>query len=75
MKPCHSRSVEVDMGKERDRGDKSYNCYFGWPDSLKDFEELGLKALMRIQGLVWRNQQTLLRFLSMHRRMHHQSSN
>jgi hypothetical protein len=34
------------MGKERDRGDTSYNCYFGWLDSPGEFEELELEAQM-----------------------------
>jgi hypothetical protein len=41
------------MGKERDREDTSYNCYFGWPDSPEEFEQLELEAQM--WGLVWRN--------------------
>ena len=43
------------MGKERDRVDKSYNCYFGWPGSLEELEQLELEVQMWIQGLVWRN--------------------
>ena len=30
------------MGKEKDRGYKSYNCYSGWLDSQEEFEEVEL---------------------------------
>ena len=42
------------MGKERDTKDMKHNCYFGWLDSLEEFEQLEVEVQM-VRGVAWRN--------------------